>query len=98
MEKNSPERLLALEPPAQAETGFGVALHHLHRIDIKFTSIDRSTHGQGAVRMGLIVVADIDFLQTDSEVEALLVESRLIKDAQPRYNVRMTDDNVYFSL
>ncbi|MCK4850399.1 MAG: nucleotide excision repair endonuclease, partial [Phycisphaerae bacterium] len=33
-------------------------------------------------------VADIDFLQTDSEVEALLIESRLIKDTQPRYNVR----------
>ncbi len=40
-------------------------------------------------------VADIDFLQTDSEVEALLVESRLIKDTQPRYNVRMTDDKTF---
>ncbi len=40
-------------------------------------------------------VTDIDFLQTDSEVEALLVESRLIKDTQPRYNVRMTDDKTF---
>ncbi len=40
-------------------------------------------------------VADIDFLQTDSEVEALLVENRLIKDTQPRYNVRMTDDKTF---
>ncbi len=40
-------------------------------------------------------VADIDFLQTDSEVEALLVESRLIKDTQPRYNMRMTDGKTF---
>ncbi len=40
-------------------------------------------------------VADIDFLQTDSEVEALLIENRLIKDTQPRYNVRMTDDKTF---
>jgi len=40
-------------------------------------------------------VADIDFLPTDSEVEALLLENRLIKDTQPRYNVRMTDDKTF---
>lgn len=40
-------------------------------------------------------VANIDFMQTDSEVEALLVESRLIKDVQPRYNARMTDDKTF---
>jgi excinuclease ABC subunit C len=33
--------------------------------------------------------ADIEFLETDSEVEALLAESRLIKDIQPKYNVAL---------
>jgi excinuclease ABC subunit C len=41
------------------------------------------------------VVADFDFIQTDSEVEALLAENRLIKDIQPRFNVRLMDDKTY---
>ncbi len=35
--------------------------------------------------------ADLETLEMDSEVEALLAESRLIKDIQPRYNVALKD-------
>src|SRR5271168_156953 len=31
-------------------------------------------------------VADIDFLAADSEVDAVLLEARLIKDIQPKHN------------
>ena len=31
-------------------------------------------------------IHDIDYLQCDSEVDALLTEARLIKDIQPRHN------------
>ena len=41
------------------------------------------------------VVVDFDFIETDSEVEALLVENRLIKDIQPRFNARLLDDKTY---
>src|SRR5947209_8091894 len=41
------------------------------------------------------LVVDFDFIQTDSEVEALLAENRLIKDIQPRFNVRLMDDKTY---
>ena len=41
------------------------------------------------------VVVDFDTIQTDSEVEALLVENRLIKDIQPRFNARLMDDKTY---
>ena len=30
------------------------------------------------------IIADIDFLPADSEVDALLMEARLVKDIQPR--------------
>src|SRR5262245_8138671 len=33
------------------------------------------------------LIADIDFLEAPSEVDALLLEARLIKDVQPRFNV-----------
>jgi excinuclease ABC subunit C len=40
-------------------------------------------------------VVDFDILQTDTEVEALLAENRLIKDIQPKYNARLLDDKTY---
>lgn len=47
-------------------------------------------------KAGLIEnVTDFEILQTDSEVEALLAENRLIKDIQPRYNARLLDDKTY---
>jgi excinuclease ABC subunit C len=40
-------------------------------------------------------VADFEVVETDSEVEALLAENRLIKDIQPRYNARLLDDKTF---
>jgi excinuclease ABC subunit C len=40
-------------------------------------------------------VVDFEIIQTDSEVEALLAENRLIKDIQPKYNARLLDDKTY---
>lgn len=40
-------------------------------------------------------VEDFETLQADSEVDALLMESRLIKDIQPRYNAREKDDKSF---
>src|SRR5215467_5725672 len=41
------------------------------------------------------LIADIDFLPADSEVDALLLEARLIKDIQPRFNVDLKDDKTF---
>lgn len=40
-------------------------------------------------------VASLHIVATDSEVEALLLENQLIKELQPRYNVRLKDDKDY---
>src|ERR1700710_1220221 len=40
-------------------------------------------------------VVDFEVIQTDSEVEALLAENRLIKDIQPRFNARLLDDKTF---
>lgn len=40
-------------------------------------------------------IADIDFLECESEVDALLTESRLIKDIQPRHNKELKDDKSF---
>ena len=40
-------------------------------------------------------IADIDYIEADSEVDALLIEARLIKDIQPRYNAQLKDDKTF---
>ncbi len=40
-------------------------------------------------------LADLDFVVTDTEVEALILECNLIKEYRPRYNVTLKDDKDY---
>jgi excinuclease ABC subunit C len=40
-------------------------------------------------------ITDVDWLVTDSEVEALMLECNLIKQFHPRYNIRLKDDKHY---
>ncbi len=40
-------------------------------------------------------VDDLDYIVTDSEVEALILESTLVKRNQPRYNVNLKDDKSF---
>jgi excinuclease ABC subunit C len=40
-------------------------------------------------------VANLDYIATDSETEALVLEHNLIKRHRPRYNVRLRDDKKY---
>jgi excinuclease ABC subunit C len=40
-------------------------------------------------------ISDLDFIVTDSEIEALILECNLIKQHRPRFNVRLKDDKRY---
>lgn len=53
-----------------------------------------NTRGPDICRM-VGQVADIDFLECDTEVDALLTESRLIKDIQPPHNAQLKDDKTF---
>src|SRR5438552_4915081 len=41
------------------------------------------------------VIADFEFIVVDNEVEALVLESNLIKKHRPRFNILLKDDKTY---
>ncbi|MDO8688885.1 MAG: excinuclease ABC subunit UvrC [Dehalococcoidia bacterium] len=47
------------------------------------------------VRTMVSHIADLEFIVTDSEVEALILENNLIKRYHPPFNVRLRDDKSY---
>lgn len=47
------------------------------------------------IRRMVFEVRDLDWIVTDSELEALILESNLIKKHRPVYNVRLRDDKSY---
>ena len=38
----------------------------------------------------------LDFIETKSDIEALILESQLIKDFMPQFNIMLRDDKQYF--
>jgi excinuclease ABC subunit C len=51
-------------------------------------------HGPKTERL-VAEIADLEWIITDSELEALLLESNLIKRHKPRFNIRLKDDKRY---
>lgn len=50
------------------------------------------------IRFMVQLVASVQFIVTDTEKEALILENTLIKKHRPRYNINLRDDKTYFSL
>jgi excinuclease ABC subunit C len=43
----------------------------------------------------VVEIHDIDYVECDSEVDALLMEARLVKDVQPKHNKELKDDKTF---
>ena len=70
----------------------GKAKHLKNRVSSYFRSVDR--HTEKVYRM-VEQVRDFDFIVTDSEFEALVLECSLIKQYTPKYNILLKDDKGY---
>ncbi|MBI5286971.1 MAG: excinuclease ABC subunit UvrC [Deltaproteobacteria bacterium] len=58
----------------------------------------RANVGRFAIPFLLSRVADIDYIVTTNEKEALILEDTLLKKYKPRYNIRLKDDKTYVSI
>jgi excinuclease ABC subunit C len=73
----------------------GKARHLRKRVASYFRE---SGDGRPQIRFLMARVREIEYLVTDTEKEALLLENTLIKKHRPRYNIDLRDDKTYFSL
>lgn len=70
----------------------GKAVNLRNRVRSYFQS--SRNHSPKVLRM-VERIADIDYIVTRSELEALILECNLIKKHRPHYNVRLRDDKTY---
>ena len=61
-------------------------------------SLRQGYGGQATFRDNLFIdkVTRVGYIKTESDIDALLLESQLIKTKQPKYNVMWKDDKKYF--
>jgi len=72
----------------------GKAVSLRKRVSTYFTGRDFGYDGERLTSM-VGQIADVEFLLTRNELEALILESNLIKQRRPRYNIVLRDDKQY---
>jgi excinuclease ABC subunit C len=68
-----------------------------NKLKSRVNSYFRKDAGDGRFRITLMInqIADLDFVITTNETEALILENNFIKRLQPKYNVALKDDKNY---
>ena len=69
----------------------GKAKNIKKRVSSYFTN----SHQSGKVKVLVKMIADINCIVTDTELDALLLENNLIKKYQPKYNIQLKDDKSF---
>ncbi len=72
----------------------GKAISLRDRVRSYFAPDLADTRGPGLVNM-VVQAVTLDHQQTGSELEALLLEARLIRQYKPKYNIRLRDDKSF---
>src|SRR3989344_1907764 len=69
----------------------GKAKNLKKRVSSYFQKKNLDTKTQNLVKE----INEVDFIVTDNEVEALILEDKLIKQKQPKYNIMLKDNDYY---
>ena len=70
----------------------GKAVNLRHRVRSYFQS---QRNHSAKTRQLVAAIADLEWVVTDTELEALILENELIKRYRPRFNIRLKDDKQY---
>ncbi len=65
-----------------------------NRVSSYFAAGEQKRHSVKTAKM-VSMVSDFDFMLTDTEIEALALENKLIKLHQPKYNIKLKDGKSY---
>jgi excinuclease ABC subunit C len=84
-----------LKDPKGAILYVGKAKNLRNRVRSYFQRLDER---DAKTRSLISKIADVDYLVTESEKDALILENNLIKKHKPRYNVKIKDDKNYICL
>jgi excinuclease ABC subunit C len=77
------------------ETGMIIYVGKAKSLRSRVRSYFRKNDQTYKTQMLVKYIADFDYILTDTEVEAYILEANLIKKHQPKFNIRLKDDKSY---
>ena len=77
------------------ETGMIIYVGKAKSLRSRVRSYFRKNDQTYKTRMLVRYIDDFDYIITDTEVEAYILEANLIKKHQPKFNIRLKDDKSY---